>query len=72
MSGTSTSRAINSALKREGLRQIDIAPIVGGRNRASEICAGKRAVPRKSIVPLSRFLNIPIEKLLDEARHGKQ
>lgn len=64
---TKTAKAIKAAMKRKGLRQRDIAIAIGSRSRASEICNGKRAVPRRAIMVLSRLLEIPAEKLLDEA-----
>jgi transcriptional regulator with XRE-family HTH domain len=65
---TNTAKAIKAALKRKGLKQRDIADIIGGRGHTSEVCNGTRAVPRRSMIALSRLLDVPLEKLLDEAK----
>jgi len=57
-------QAIRFRMEQEGLDNADLAKIVGGRNRASEIMHGKRGLSLDMIRNLHRKLNIPAESLI--------
>ncbi|MEX2512715.1 MAG: helix-turn-helix domain-containing protein [Cyclobacteriaceae bacterium] len=46
------------------LKQVDIAPLLGGKTRVSEILHRKRALTLKMIILLNRYLGIPLESLI--------
>ena len=56
--------AIKFRMDQMNLKQVDIAPLLGGKTRVSEILNGKRALTLKMIVLLNRYLGIPFESLL--------
>lgn len=56
--------AIKFRMEQMDLRQIDIAPLFGGKTRVSEVFHGKRALSLKMIVLLNRYLGIPVESLV--------
>jgi HTH-type transcriptional regulator / antitoxin HigA len=56
--------AILFRMEQQGLRQKDIAEMLGGKNRASEILAKKRALTLPMIRALYEKLNIPAELLI--------
>lgn len=58
--------AILFRMEEQGLRQKDIAEILGGKNRASEILSGKRALTLPMIRALHEKLAIPPELLIRE------
>jgi HTH-type transcriptional regulator/antitoxin HigA len=58
--------AILFRMEEQGLRQADLAAIVGGRNRASEILARKRPLTVSMIRALHEKLGIPSELLIRE------
>ncbi|MGQ0511919.1 MAG: helix-turn-helix domain-containing protein [Betaproteobacteria bacterium] len=58
--------AILFRMEEQGLRQADIAEIVGGKNRASEILARKRPLTLPMIRALHEKLGIPGELLIRE------
>ncbi len=58
--------AIRFRMEEQGLRQIDLAPLLGGRNRVSEVLAGKRPLTLASIRALSDALHIPTDLLVRE------
>ena len=58
--------AIRFRMEQQGLRQKDIAPILGGKNRASEVLSGKRSLTRHMINALYERLDIPLELLVRE------
>jgi HTH-type transcriptional regulator/antitoxin HigA len=60
--------AVLVRMRERGLRQADIAPWVGGRNRASEILSRKRPLSLAMIEALARELHIPVELLLPQPR----
>lgn len=72
--------AILFRMAEQGLRQADIAAIVGGKNRASEILARKRPLTLSMVRALHEKLGIPSELLIQEPdaeyrvgkRRGKQ
>ena len=58
--------AILFRMEERGLRQTDIARMLGGKNRASEILARKRALTLPMIRALHEKLNIPPALLIRE------
>lgn len=58
--------AILFRMEEQGLRQKDIAEILGGKNRASEILSGKRSLTLPMIRALHEKLAIPPELLIRE------
>lgn len=59
--------AILFRMEEQGLRQKDIADILGGKNRASEVLSRKRALTLPMIRALYEKLAIPPELLIGEA-----
>ena len=53
--------AIRFRMEEQGLRQKDLAPILGGKNRVSEVLSGKRALTPGMVRLLSESLHIPVE-----------
>jgi HTH-type transcriptional regulator/antitoxin HigA len=64
--------AIRFRMEEQGLRQKDLAPILGGKNRVSEVLSGKRALTLGMVRSLSESLHIPVELLVREpaAQYG--
>jgi HTH-type transcriptional regulator / antitoxin HigA len=58
--------AILFRMEEQGLRQKDLAPILGGKNRASEILSRKRPLTLAMVRSLSESLGIPAELLIRE------
>ena len=58
--------AIRFRMEEQGLRQKDLAPILGGKNRVSEILSGKRPLTLAMVRALNEVLNIPAELLIRE------
>ena len=58
--------AILFRMEQQGLRQKDIAELLGGKNRASEILSRKRALTLSMIRALHKRLEIPAQLLIDE------
>jgi len=56
--------AIRYRMQERGLRQKDLVPFLGGRNRASEILAGKRPLTLGMIRKLCESLDIPASLLI--------
>jgi HTH-type transcriptional regulator/antitoxin HigA len=56
--------AIKFRMEQEGLNTSDLAKILGGRNRASEILHSKRRLSLEMIKNLHKKLHIPAESLL--------
>jgi HTH-type transcriptional regulator/antitoxin HigA len=56
--------AIQFRMEQQGLRQKDLAELLGGKNRASEILSRKRPLTVPMIRALSRHLQIPAELLV--------
>jgi HTH-type transcriptional regulator / antitoxin HigA len=59
--------AIMFRMEEQGLRQKDIAEVLGGKNRASEILAGKRSLTLPMIRALHGKLGIPADLLIRDA-----
>lgn len=60
--------AIKFRMEQMNLRQVDIAPIFGGKTRVSEVLHRKRALSLKMIILLHRYLGIPLESLVSGSR----
>ena len=60
--------AILFRMEEQGLRQADLAEIVGGKNRASELLSRKRPLTLAMIRALHEKLGIPSELLIQEPR----
>lgn len=58
--------AILFRMEQQGLRQKDIAELLGGKNRASEVLAKKRPLTLPMIRAIYEKLNIPAELLIRE------
>lgn len=58
--------AILFRMQEQGLRQKDLAPILGGKNRASEILSRKRPLTLAMVQALSDRLHIPAKVLIRE------
>ena len=58
--------AIRFRMEEQGLKQKDIAPLLGGKNRVSEVLAGKRPLTVAAIRALSDALHIPAALLVRE------
>ena len=56
--------AIKFRMDQLGMKQSDIAKVIGGKNRASEILNKKRELTAKMMRDLHKKLNIPAESLL--------
>lgn len=56
--------AIKFRMEQMNLKQVDIAPLLGGKTRVSEILNGKRALTLKMIILLNKYLGIPLESLI--------
>lgn len=63
--------AIIFRMEQMNLRQVDIAPIFGGKTRVSEVLHRKRALSLKMIILLNRYLGIPLESLINGNRDVK-
>lgn len=58
--------AIRFRMEERGLRQKDLAPVFGGKNRVSEVLSGKRALTLGMVRSLNYSLGIPTELLVRE------
>ncbi len=58
--------AIQFRMMEQGLRQVDLVPLLGSRSRVSEILARKRPLSVQMIRSISTGLGIPYEVLLSE------
>lgn len=58
--------AIRFRMDEQGLRQKDLAPLLGGKNRASEVLARKRPLTIAMVRAISESLRIPAELLVRE------
>ncbi len=58
--------AIRFRMEEQGLKQKDLAPLLGGRSRVSEILAGKRPLTLAAVRALSDKLHIPADLLVRE------
>jgi HTH-type transcriptional regulator/antitoxin HigA len=44
-----------------GLKQIDLAPLFGGRSRVSDALAGKREISKAQAKALAAFFKVPAD-----------
>lgn len=58
--------AIRFRMEQQGLRQKDIAPLLGGKNRASEVLSRKRSLTMPMVRALHTKLDIPLGLLIRE------
>jgi HTH-type transcriptional regulator / antitoxin HigA len=58
--------AIRFRMEEQGLRQKDLAPMLGGKNRVSEILARKRPLTLAMVRALNDSLGISVELLIRE------
>jgi len=58
--------AIRFRMEEQGLRQKDLAPLLGGKNRVSEVLARRRPLTLSMVRALSESLRIPTELLVRE------
>ena len=58
---------IRFRMEQQGLRQKDIAPFLGGKNRVSEVLSRKRPLTKHMINALYERLEIPLELLIRES-----
>lgn len=56
--------AIKFRMDQMNLKQVDLAPLFGGKTRVSEVLNGKRSLTLKMITLLNRYLGIPLESLI--------
>ncbi len=56
--------AIKFRMEQMDLKQVDVAPLFGGKTRVSEVLHGKRPLTLKMIILLNRYLGIPLESLV--------
>ncbi|TKG91497.1 helix-turn-helix domain-containing protein [Puteibacter caeruleilacunae] len=63
--------AIKFRMEQMELKQVDVAPLFGGKTRVSEVLNGKRSLTLKMIVLLHRYLGIPLESLISSSKHIK-
>lgn len=56
--------AIEFRMQEQGLRQIDLVPLLGSRSRASEVLSRKRPLTVQMIRSISTGLGIPLEVLI--------
>lgn len=64
MNAPTPIEAIRFRMDQMNLKQVDIAPLLGGETRVSEVLNGKRALTLKMITLLNRYLGIPLESLM--------
>lgn len=64
MEAPSPIEAIKFRMEQMNLKQIDVAPLFGGKTRVSEVLNGRRALTLKMITLLNRYLGIPLESLI--------
>lgn len=64
--------AIKFRMEQQGLKNVDIAPLLGGKNRVSEILSRKRPLSLKMIRNLHHDLHIPYESLMSSPSLAKR
>ncbi len=58
--------AIKFHMERLGLKQEDVAPLFGGKNRVSEILNRKKSLNLKIVYRLNKYLEIPLTSLIND------
>lgn len=56
--------AIKFRMEQQGLRRVDLVPILGGKNRVSEVLLRKKPLTLKMIRNLHHKIGIPYESLI--------
>lgn len=56
--------AIQFRMEQQGLRQVDLANMLGGKNRVSEVLSRKKPLTLKMIRNLHKEMGIPYESLI--------
>lgn len=64
----SPAEAIRWAMDRHGLRQKDLAPLIGSESLVSSVLSGRRSLSKAMIVRLHDALGIPFEHLFPPRR----
>jgi HTH-type transcriptional regulator / antitoxin HigA len=64
--------AIKFRMEQSGLKKIDLANYLGGRNRSTEILNRKRALSVRMMRALHNKLKIPAASLLAEVEHTRK
>jgi HTH-type transcriptional regulator/antitoxin HigA len=59
--------AIAFRMEQKGLRKVDLAHIMGGKNRVSEVLSRKKPLTLKMIKNLHKEMGIPYESLISAA-----
>jgi HTH-type transcriptional regulator/antitoxin HigA len=59
--------AIKFRMEQKGLRKVDLALMMGGKNRVSEVLSGKKPLTLKMIKNLHKEIGIPYESLIGAA-----
>jgi HTH-type transcriptional regulator/antitoxin HigA len=59
--------AIKFRMEQKGLRKVDLAFMMGGKNRVSEVLSGKKPLTLKMIKNLHKEIGIPYESLIGTA-----
>lgn len=54
-------KMVKYLLEEKGLRQNDLATVVGSKSRVSEILAGKRSISKDQAKSLATFFHVPVE-----------
>jgi len=52
---------LKTLMEDRGLKQIDLAPLFGGRSRVSDVLAGKREISKAQAKALSAFFKVPAD-----------
>ncbi len=58
--------AIKFRMEQLNLKQVDVAPLFGGKTRVSEVLRGIRPLTLKMIYNLKKYLKIPFSSLIEE------
>jgi len=58
--------AIKFRMEQLNLKQLDIAPLFGGKTRVSEVLRGVRPLTLRTIYNLNKYLKIPFSSLIKE------
>ena len=66
----SPAEAIRWAMDRHGLRQKDLAPLIGSESLVSSVLSGRRQLSKAMIARLHDALGIPFEHLFSPSRPG--
>lgn len=52
---------LKTLMEDRGLKQIDLAPLFGGRSRVSDVLAGKRDISKAQAKALAAFFKVPAD-----------